>query len=46
MVALRGLLFAVFVLALTIVISLFVVGVITVVYKVLHRQSPQKTAAK
>jgi len=44
MVALRGLLFAVFTLALTAVISLLVVGIIGLMFRIGHRtKGPNKT---
>ena len=46
MVALRGLLFSFFIFALATVISLLVVGIIIVTYKVVCRGKPEKMGAK
>jgi len=46
MVALRGLLFSLFTLALTAVISLLVVGIIMLIYRVVRRRQPEKTEGK
>jgi hypothetical protein len=46
MVALKGLLFALFTLGLTTVISLMVVGVITLMYAIGHRSKKTSTLTK
>ncbi|MDO8568577.1 MAG: hypothetical protein Q7R57_07670 [Dehalococcoidales bacterium] len=46
MIALKGLVFSVFTLVLTTVISLLVVGIIQIVYKVVHKKESPKATAK
>ena len=45
MLALKGLLFSLFTLAMTFAISLLVVGIIKLMYKLIHKETP-KPAAK
>ncbi|MDO8569101.1 MAG: hypothetical protein Q7R57_10385 [Dehalococcoidales bacterium] len=46
MIALKGLLFSVFTLVLLTVISLLVVGLIKLTYKVIHKEKSPKATAK
>ena len=46
MVALKGLLYSLFTLGLTVVVSLLVVGVIKVTYSVIHRGKATKADSK